>query len=68
MSIGKKSIVRAVNAAAKADAVPEKTANEIPDPVTVAQTVALAEETRSKSVPDRFRNVRVGDNMPAFLL
>lgn len=68
MSIGKKSIVRAVNAAAKADAVPEKTANEIPDPVTVAQTVAPAEETGAKSVPDRFRNVRVGDNMPAFLL
>ena len=66
MSIGKKSIARAANAAAKAEAALEE-----PTPVTENKPAKAEEAPKTvaeKTTPEKFKNVRVGDKMPAFLL
>ena len=67
MSIGKKSIARAANAAAKAEAVAEE--------VSVAENIAAEEKEpkapqaeAQKKTPEKFKKVSIGDKMPAFLL
>ncbi|MBO5926844.1 MAG: hypothetical protein J6Q38_04745 [Clostridia bacterium] len=68
MSIGKKSIARAASAVAMAENTAEETV------VTTAEVVAEAVETaepnieKENVIDERFKNVSVGDAMPAFLL
>ena len=76
MSIGKKSIARAANAAAKAETKTEA----VIEAVTVTEEFAPAAESIApvpetpiaeapkKKTPEKFKKVSVGDVMPAFLL
>ena len=80
MSIGKKSIARAANAAAKAEQTLEEVVTAVPDTETapaelaadtlpcVCENVDAAAEEAVAEIPERFKNVSVGDAMPAFLL
>ncbi|MBQ9746785.1 MAG: hypothetical protein IJW21_08190 [Clostridia bacterium] len=64
MSIGKSSIARVANATAKTETLPE-------EQVLTAEEVAPAEAEpapEKAQTPEKFKNVRVGDAMPAFLL
>lgn len=64
MSIGKSSIARVANATAKAEALPEEPAVKAEEALPTAQEPA---PVKAKT-PEKFKNVRVGDAMPAFLL
>ena len=64
MSIGKNSIARAASAAAKADVPPKELTEETAEKV-VATTVIVP---ITEDIPEKFRNISVGDDMPAFLL
>lgn len=90
MSIGKKSIARAANAAAKADTPEEvvvKAEEKVAEPVPAAEVNTEAKTEAAKApvkaqtakpktrkspkknkVPEKFKKVQVGDDMPAFLL
>lgn len=65
MSIGKKSIARAANAAAKA-AEENISAPETDNTPALEAQPPKAEEV--KKTPEKFKKVSVGEKMPAFLL
>ena len=75
MSIGKKSIARAANAAAKAETKAEERTEEKMEAPAVAEEAPAAEPAPAevaalpaKKIPEKFKKVSVGDSMPAFLL
>ena len=78
MSIGKKSIARAANAAVKAETKTEvslevATADEKAAPaeevaVSAEKVQCAAEKVTVKKKSEKFKKVSIGDRMPAFLL
>ena len=68
MSIGKKSIARAASAVAMAENTAEETVVVSEEGVAEAVETAEPEIKEVNVIDERFKNVSVGDAMPAFLL
>ena len=68
MSIGKKSIARAASAVAMAENTAEETVVVSEEVVAEAVETAEPEIKEVNVIDERFKNVSVGDAMPAFLL
>ena len=68
MSIGKKSIARAASAVAMAENTAEETVVASEEVVAEAVETAEPEIKEVNVIDERFKNVSVGDAMPAFLL
>ena len=71
MSVGKKSLARVASVTAqKAEEKVEKTAEEGVQKTLAAEEVSHAEEVIATEIKsdEKFKNVQVGDDIPAFLL
>ncbi len=67
MSIGKNSVARAAKATAKPAEEVKTEAISAPVQETPAEPVTETAEPKAQ-IPEKFKNVQVGDGMPAFLL